>query len=129
MEVFLPLPKDHGLCGHECWWVYVQSWYHDLMSTLLPWQQPQVGGLQVWGDNACPHSNVSMVTLPPQPNYPRVAEYCNLWRSYIDIDDSWETTSKILGFYGDNTTGFVQVAGPGQWNDPDMVSVWAGGNG
>ena len=29
--------------------------------------------------------------------------------------------SSILGFYGDDKTKFVEVAGPGNWNDPDMV--------
>jgi hypothetical protein len=47
----------------------------------------------------------------------------NLWRTTGDIEDTWESLSQI---------GFSQVknaasAGPGHWNDPDMLIVgWVG---
>lgn len=46
----------------------------------------------------------------------------NLWRTTGDIDDSWERISEI-GF-GQNE--LAPFAGPGHWNDPDMLEV---GNG
>ena len=56
-----------------------------------------------------------------QPNYPLIAEYCNLWRNFGDIQDSWDSLRDIVDIYGSDKTNFTQVAGPGNWNDPDMV--------
>lgn len=33
----------------------------------------------------------------------------------------------ILEFYGSDDTGFVEVAGPGNFNDPDMVKITMNG--
>ena len=57
-----------------------------------------------------------------QPNYTQVASVCNSWRVYGDIDDAWQSITSIINWYGDNQGNFTQVAGPGQWNDADMVS-------
>ncbi len=46
----------------------------------------------------------------------------NLWRATRDINDSWEKISQI-GFSQNELEPF---AGPGHWNDPDMLEV---GNG
>lgn len=46
----------------------------------------------------------------------------NLWRTTDDINDSWEKISKI-GFGQNELSAY---AGPGHWNDPDMLEV---GNG
>jgi alpha-galactosidase len=43
----------------------------------------------------------------------------NLWRTTVDIRDTWESMSAI-GFSQDNLYPF---AGPGHWNDPDMLVV------
>ncbi len=43
----------------------------------------------------------------------------NCWRTTGDIEDSWESLSSI-GF--NQTTQYV-FAGPGRWNDPDMMIV------
>jgi len=43
----------------------------------------------------------------------------NLWRTTTDIDDSWPGMSNI-GFNQDDKHPF---AGPGGWNDPDMLVV------
>ena len=55
------------------------------------------------------------------PNYSAIAYHCNLWRNYGDIQDSWASVLDIINFYGDNKDDFASVAGPGNWNDPDMV--------
>ncbi len=47
----------------------------------------------------------------------------NLWRTTGDIVDTWRSMSTI-GFAQDNN---AQYAGPGHWNDPDMLVVgWVG---
>ena len=47
----------------------------------------------------------------------------NLWRTTGDITDIWEVVSE-LGF---SQTQNASYAGPGHWNDPDMLTVgWVG---
>lgn len=48
----------------------------------------------------------------------------NLWRTTGDIQDKWQSMSKI-GF--DQQVDLWQYAGPGHWNDPDMLEVGNGG--
>ena len=73
------------------------------------------------------------------PNYKSIAEHCNLWRNYDDIYDSWDSVLGIINFYGDDKVGerqdkkintilllqdgFGKFAGPGHWNDPDMLII------
>jgi alpha-N-acetylgalactosaminidase len=38
------------------------------------------------------------------------------------LQDSWASVLDIINFYGDNKDDFASAAGPGNWNDPDMVS-------
>jgi alpha-galactosidase len=47
----------------------------------------------------------------------------NLWRTTGDIRDTWESMTKI----GFNQGDIAQYAGPGRWNDPDMLEVGNGG--
>ena len=47
----------------------------------------------------------------------------NLWRTTGDIDDSWPSMLENL----DLSSGHADVAGPGGWNDPDMLEVGNGG--
>lgn len=56
-----------------------------------------------------------------KPNYTYIGSVCNLWRNFDDIDDSWTSVSSIIDYYGDNQDTLIPVAGPGHWNDPDMV--------
>ena len=48
----------------------------------------------------------------------------NLWRTTGDIRDAWQSMSGI-GF--DQQTGLETAAGPGHWNDPDMLEIGNGG--
>ena len=50
---------------------------------------------------------------------------CHMWRTTGDIEDSWESMEK-LGFSQD---GKQMYAGPGGWNDPDMLVVGMYGKG
>ena len=56
-----------------------------------------------------------------QPDYKKIAATCNIWRNYNDIQDSWDSVRAIIDFYGDDLGNFSQVAGPGNFNDPDEV--------
>jgi alpha-galactosidase len=47
----------------------------------------------------------------------------NLWRTTDDIQDNWKTVSAI----GFGQSDLAQYAGPGHWNDPDMLEVGNGG--
>ena len=47
----------------------------------------------------------------------------NLWRTTEDIDDHYDRMS-VIGFDQD---GLETFAGPGHWNDPDMLEVGNGG--
>lgn len=47
----------------------------------------------------------------------------NSWRTTGDIEDKWESFIKIL----DQQVGLEKYAGPGHWNDPDMLEVGNGG--
>ena len=47
----------------------------------------------------------------------------NLWRTTGDIRDGWESMSNISF---DRQSGLEEAAGPGHWNDPDMLEI---GNG
>src|SRR5262245_50724921 len=64
------------------------------------------------------------------------ADVANLWRTTGDIQDKWEGRFKGLGgkccSYGmlnvlDMQHGLSPYAGPGHWNDPDMLEVGNGG--
>ncbi|CAG5121899.1 unnamed protein product [Candidula unifasciata] len=57
------------------------------------------------------------------PNYNLIAKYCNIWRNYNDISDTWVSVLNIIEFYGDNKGNFAQVSGPGAFNDPDQIVV------
>ena len=48
----------------------------------------------------------------------------NLWRTTGDIHDNWKSMSSI-GF--DRQIGLEKYAGPGHWNDPDMLEIGNGG--
>lgn len=47
----------------------------------------------------------------------------HLWRTTGDIRDNWSSVMTIL----DRQVGLYRYAGPGHWNDPDMLEVGNGG--
>jgi alpha-galactosidase len=53
----------------------------------------------------------------------------NLWRTTGDISDCWDCQKGHLGFVQilDMQDGIESYAGPGHWNDPDMLEVGNGG--
>ncbi|XP_060531168.1 alpha-N-acetylgalactosaminidase [Cylas formicarius] len=58
-----------------------------------------------------------------QPNYSSIVRICNLWRNFDDIQDSWASVESIIDYYGNNQDAIVPNAGPGHWNDPDMLII------
>ena len=58
-----------------------------------------------------------------QPNYTSIINSCNLWRNFDDIQDSWQSVASVIDYYGDNQDVIIANAGPGHWNDPDMVRL------
>jgi alpha-galactosidase len=48
---------------------------------------------------------------------------CNLWRTTGDINDHYSRMEQI----GFSQAGLAKYAGPGHWNDPDMLEVGNGG--
>jgi hypothetical protein len=54
-----------------------------------------------------------------------LAEICHLWRNWDDIRDDWGSVSSVIDFWKRNSTDdpFIQVAGPGHWNDPDQLMI------
>ena len=66
---------------------------------------------------------VLMYPLYLQSNYTEIANACNFWRNFHDVDDSWDSIKKIIMHYGQNLDDFSAAAKPGAWNDPDMVCI------
>jgi alpha-galactosidase len=52
-------------------------------------------------------------------------QHGNLWRFGSDIYDAWP--SVLENYSEDNTPGLAQWAGPGHWNDADMLETGNGG--
>ena len=48
-----------------------------------------------------------------------LAQVANSWRTTADIAASWDSILRCL----DNTVGLSRFAGPGAWNDPDMLEA------
>ncbi|XP_068198420.1 alpha-N-acetylgalactosaminidase [Antennarius striatus] len=61
--------------------------------------------------------------LPPKVNYTQLGLICNLWRNYGDIQDSWDSVLTIVDWFFENQDALAPAAGPGRWNDPDMLIV------
>ncbi|MCJ8743134.1 hypothetical protein PDJAM_G00090300 [Pangasius djambal] len=61
--------------------------------------------------------------LPPKVNYTLLGEICNLWRNYGDIEDSWDSILSIVDWFTEHQDILQLAAGPGRWNDPDMLVI------
>lgn len=55
------------------------------------------------------------------PDYDILVKTCNLWRNYVDIDDSYESVLFIADYFANNSERLIPYAGPGHWNDPDTL--------
>uniref|UniRef100_A0A1I7X7P4 Alpha-galactosidase n=1 Tax=Heterorhabditis bacteriophora TaxID=37862 RepID=A0A1I7X7P4_HETBA len=64
-----------------------------------------------------------MIDHPDMVNYHLIAEHCNLWRNFDDINSSWKSIMTIVNYYDHNQDRHIPTHGPGQWHDPDMDLV------
>lgn len=55
------------------------------------------------------------------PDYDVLVKTCNLWRNYVDIDDSYESVLFIADYFANNSERLIPYAAPGSWNDPDTL--------
>lgn len=58
--------------------------------------------------------------LQLKPNFELIKTYCNLWRYSHDIRSEYGSVRYTMNNY-QNHSELQRVAGPGHWNDPDMV--------
>lgn len=56
-----------------------------------------------------------------------IAAGCNLWRNWDDIQDNWASLASIIDHWGDYSAVLSKAAGPGHWNDPDMLLIGTSG--
>nr|CAD7405146.1 unnamed protein product [Timema cristinae] len=63
------------------------------------------------------------VTNNITPDWSSIPALCNSWRTYIDIVDGYTNLVKIVEYMAENQDTFVPLAGPGHWNDPDVLTV------
>ncbi|KAF7261604.1 hypothetical protein EG68_01139 [Paragonimus skrjabini miyazakii] len=60
-------------------------------------------------------SNTSVI------DWERLQRNCNLWRILFDVQDSWSSILSIIEVYKKFGSILNPIAGPGHWNDPDML--------
>ncbi|KAI4818879.1 hypothetical protein KUCAC02_004175 [Chaenocephalus aceratus] len=58
-----------------------------------------------------------------QPDYKAIRETCNHWRNFDDVYDSWSSIKSILDWTASHQDIIAPSAGPGGWNDPDMLVI------
>ncbi|XP_033631503.1 alpha-N-acetylgalactosaminidase-like isoform X2 [Asterias rubens] len=56
-------------------------------------------------------------------NYTLIAEYCNTWRAYMDIHETWSSVLSIIDYFILSQDAMIPVSRPGSFNDPDMLVV------
>jgi len=57
------------------------------------------------------------------PNYTAIRKTCNVWRNYGDIGSSWNSLIDTIDYFEKNQDALIEAAGPGGWNDPDMLVI------
>ncbi|GBP17496.1 Alpha-N-acetylgalactosaminidase [Eumeta japonica] len=65
----------------------------------------------------------AITSLLYSPNYKSIAKHCNMWRNWNDIEDSWSSLLGVMDWFGNNQERIATFAGPGHWNDPDMLLI------
>jgi len=57
------------------------------------------------------------------PQYDLIAKYCNTWRNYADIQDSWSSIRDIINWYSIHVNEIRPYHGPGRFSDADMIII------
>ena len=55
--------------------------------------------------------------------FPYIKDICHLWRLYVDIYPADANIYEIKNYWAEHSNVLVPVAGPGHWNDPDMLVI------
>jgi len=55
--------------------------------------------------------------------YKEIAKYCNIWRNWADITDSWDSVLSIINYNAKHQDEIVPYVGPGNYNDLDMLII------
>ncbi|XP_032520190.2 alpha-N-acetylgalactosaminidase [Danaus plexippus] len=58
-----------------------------------------------------------------KPDYASISKHCNMWRNWDDIQDSWASLTTIMSWFAEKQEEIAKYAGPGRWNDPDMLLI------
>nr|CAD7460495.1 unnamed protein product [Timema tahoe] len=96
--------------------------YDDIGKPSVTYRQILVKSLVTW----------PVVTVKPvvaclkekeEVDYEAISKTCNLWRNYGDIQDSWSSVANIMDWFALNQDRIAPYAGPGHWNDPDMLII------
>jgi len=58
-----------------------------------------------------------------QPNWTLVEESCNVWRYFLDVEDSWLSILNIIDFTVRLQSTIIRHHGPGHWFDPDQLVI------
>ena len=98
------LKYDNCLNGH----VTAKIRYPRMRDALLNQTKPIFYSICNWGEEGIPIWG---------------REVGNSWRTTVDIVDNWKSMISII----DENNQWYEYAGPGGWNDPDMLEVGNGG--
>jgi len=55
------------------------------------------------------------------PNYTEIAQYCNSFRDYADMQDSWSVVLNIIDWFAKHQSVLYKASGPGGYNDADFI--------
>lgn len=55
--------------------------------------------------------------------YADIADHCNIWRNWDDIQDSWDSVLSIINYNGDHQDEIIPYVAPGKFNDIDMLLI------
>nr|CAH8863340.1 unnamed protein product [Trichobilharzia regenti] len=64
---------------------------------------------------------IEWIQNPKLIDWKRLQKNCNLWRMLGDVQDSWSSVVNIINAYVISNKILPSIAGPGHWNDPDML--------
>jgi alpha-galactosidase len=95
-----------------------QTVYHQASQALLNTKRPMLFSESAPAYYCCSGSDFNDIMS-------WVAQNGNLWRYGSDIADDWP--SVLENYSEDNTPGLAAYAGPGHWNDADMLEIGNGG--
>ncbi|HEV3358932.1 MAG TPA: NEW3 domain-containing protein [Pseudonocardiaceae bacterium] len=111
---YQPLDKYPGKTPGQV----AQIVYHDASQALLNTKRPMIFSESAPAYYCCSGADFTNIMS-------WIAQNGNLWRYGSDIADNW--ASVLENYAEDNTPGLAAYAGPGHWNDADMLEIGNGG--